>query len=196
MKLPKEDVSDLMSKSNLIKKESKRTTFKLSRKSLEAIDWMVESYNLTAKEVFDQICSGDTVLEHAVEFVKKSEGVTSKEFTRKTFVISQQSLGLLNRTSNRQKISRDLLVNYLILLYKVLIEKNIEQEKKNEAKALKIISEFWKEAGDVEKQLTTLLGDENPIIMRFITISIIIGNLYDAIESKLSDGTPIDPDDM
>ena len=194
MKLPKEDASDLLSNSNIIKKESKRTTFKLSRASLDAIDWIVESYSVTAKEVFD-ICSSSKVLEYAVKLVKEDDDKASKELTRKTFVISQQSLGLLNRTSARQKMSRDLLVDKLILLYRVLLENSIEQEKKNEKKALKIISEFCNELGEMEKQLTSLLGVENPIIMRLSTISIFTGNLVNAIETKISDGTPIDPDD-
>ncbi len=196
MELPKEEIPDLKPKTSLIKKESKRTTFKLSAQSLNAIDWMVDYYNMTAKEVFDSICSGDSIVEYAVKFAKESEGLADKELTRKTFVISQQALGFLNKTSDEQKISRDLLVNKLILIYKVLLDRSIEQEEKNEEKALKIIHEFWKEAEELETQLKALLGDEHPILTRLGTISIIIGNLYGAIESKLSDGTPIDPYDM
>ena len=195
MKLPKEDASDLLSNSNIIKKESKRTTFKLSIASLDAIEWMVESYNMTAKEVFDAICSPD-LLEFGVKVVKEDDIKASKDLTRKTFVISQQSLGLLNRTSKMQKISRDLLVDKLTLIFKALLDRNIEQEEKNEEKALEIITEFWGKVGEVEKQMKTLLSDDNPILMRLSTISIITGNLVMAIESKISDGTPVDPDDL
>lgn len=196
MKLPKGSTSDLVSKSLLTKKESKRTTFKLSNKCLEAFEWMVESYNATAKEVLDIISLSDEIIDHAIEIAKEHNEDESQKKTRKTFVISKQSLSQLNRISTKENVSRDTLIEMLILLYKSLLEKHLEEEKEKEKEALKIISNFWSEAENVEGHLDELLSEENPIRDRFGLISIITGNLYSAIKSKLSDGTPVDPDDL
>ncbi len=78
----------------------------------------------------------------------------------------------------------------------MLLEMQAEAEKRKEEEAHKIISDFWSEAESLEDQLKALLGDESPIVDRFGYVIVLLMNLVMAIESKLSNGTPIDPDDM
>lgn len=200
MKPDKEKLSDLISKTIPAKKESKRTTFKLSKQSLNAIDWIVETYNKSAKEVFNiihDIYASDDFRKLLFDFAgnnENEEGQVIRE--RKTFVIDKHTLNQLNRISKNENIQRDVLVEKMVILYKALLEKHLEDEEKNEHKALEIISKFWAEAEKVESKLIKLLSDDNPIQSRYGTILIIIANLHSAIEAKLSEGTLIDPDDF
>lgn len=196
MKLSENKTSELIAKSNQAKKESKRTTFKLSTESIQAIDWMTETFNFTAKEVFDLITNKNEFFEAAVKFSTEHDDSDIKEQKRKTFVISKQALSILNNTSKNQEISRDLLVDKLILTYKSLMEKLLQKERESEEKALEIVSEFWSEAEKIQSQLSELLSEGNPILSRFGLITVIIESLYSAIDSKISNGTPIDPEDF
>lgn len=187
---------DLVSNTHFLESQSVRTTFKLSENSMNAIEWIIKKYSLKPKEIFDIICSNENLLNFAIETTKKNKGTDSTKTTRKTFVLSKRVLRLLNRLSNKNKLSRDLIVENLVLLYKTLLEKFAEEEKKKEKKALTIISDFYSKAELVEKQLQDILGDDNPILDRFGYVIILLMNLECAIKSKLLKGVPIDPDDM
>ena len=177
-------------------KQSVRTTFKLSDSSNNAIDWLIKTNNLKPKEIFDLMCSDENFVNVAIKTAKENPEVISTKQTRKTFVISRGVLRLLNRCSESHKISRDVIVENLISLFKMLLEMQAKAEKKKEEKALKIISDFWSKAESLEDQLKALLGDDSPILDRFGKVIVVLWNLEMAIKSKLSNGTPIDPDDM
>ena len=187
---------NLVSETSLSEKQSVRTTFKLSEKSKNVIEQLIRTNNLKPKELFDLICSSDAFVENAIEAGRKSYENASKKQTRKTFVISKRVLRLLNKHSKQYKLSRDLIVENLILFFKSLLEKHAEEEKHREEKALTIISDFWGKAESVEKQLKELLDDDSPILNRFGYVIVLLMNLEGAIQAKLSNGVPIDPDDM
>ena len=189
-----------VSKTSLSEKQSVRTTFKISENCINAIDWLLKTNNLKPKELFDIICSNNDLVNLAAEAAKKDEKNNSVKHTRKTFVISKRALRLLTKKSKDDKgkaiISRDLIVEKLVLLFKALLEKHTEEEKKKEEKAQSIISDFWTKAEEIENQLKNLLDDDNPILERFGLIIVIIMNLESAIDKKLSNDIPIDPDDF
>lgn len=177
-------------------KQSVRTTFKLSDSSNNAIDWLIKTNNLKPKEIFDLMCFNENFVDVAIKTAKENPEVISTKQTRKTFVISRGVLRLLNRYSKEHELSRDVIVENLISLFKMLLEMQAEAEKPKEEEAHKIIEDFWSKAESLEKQLEDLLGDDSPILDRFGKVIVVLWNLVMAIESKLSDGTPIDPDDM
>jgi len=189
-----------VSKTSLSEKQSVRTTFKISENCINAIDWLLKTNNLKPKELFDIIGSNNDLVNFATEAAIKDEKNNSVKHTRKTFVISKRVLSLLNKKSKDDKgkpiIQRDLIVEKLVLLFKALLEKHTEEEKKKEEKAQSIISDFWTKAEEIENKLKDLLDDDNPILERFGLIIVIIMNLESAIEKKLSNDIPIDPDDF
>ena len=177
-------------------KQSVRTTFKLSDSSNNAIDWLIKKNNLKPKEIFDLMCSNESFVDVAIKTAKENSEVISTKQTRKTFVISRGVLRLLNRYSKEHELSRDVIVENLISLFKMLLEMQAKAEKTKEEEAHKIISDFWSKAESLEDQLQALLGDDSPILDRFGKVIVVLWNLVQAIDSKLSNGTPIDPDDM
>jgi len=187
---------DRVSKTILSEKRSVRTTFKLSESSINAIDWLIKTNNLKPKELFDLMCSNENLIDFAIETARKNEKSKAVKQTRKTFVISTRVKRMLNKLSKEHELSRDLIFENLILLFKALLEKHSEDEKQKEKKAHTIISDFWTKAETVEQQLKGLLDDDSPILERFGLIVVVVMNLASAIESKLSNDVPIDPDDM
>ena len=124
-------------------RQSVRTTFKLSDSSNNAIDWLIKKNNLKPKEIFDLMCSNENFVDIAIKTAKENPEAISTKQTRKTFVISRGVLRLLNRYSKEHELSRDVIVENLISLFKMLLEMQAEAEKPKEEEALKIISDFW-----------------------------------------------------
>lgn len=185
-----------VSKISLSEKQSVRTTFKLNENCINVIDWLLKTNNLKPKELFDLICSNNDLINLAAEAAKKDDKDISIKQSRKTFVISKRVLRLLNKKSEKYGLSRDLFFENLVSLFKALLEKHTEEEKHKEKKAHSIISDFRTNAETVEKQLKEVLDDGNPILDRFSLVMVVVMNLAGAIESKLSNDIPIDPDDM
>ena len=113
-------------------KQSVRTTFKLSNSSNNAMDWLIKKNNLKPKEIFDLMCSNESFVDVAIKTAKENPEVISTEQTRKTFVISKGVLRLLNRYSKEHELSRDVIVENLISLFKMLLEMQAEAEKPKE----------------------------------------------------------------
>lgn len=197
MKKSNDLIADIGSKINLTEKQSVRTTFKLTKKSIDAINWLIEKYDTKPKEIFDIMCSNENLIKTVIEYLTNNNNFNnSNTYIRKTFVISKLALRSLNAYSKKNKIARDLIVDNLIFVFEHLLKKIEENERKQEEKALSIISNFWGEAEKIEKELKTFLEDEHPILTRFSYVIVLLMNLTSAIKSKLEEGIPIDPDDF
>lgn len=197
MDQPTEKVSELISKAIRSKDESKRTTFKLGIDSLEALEWLCNNLDVSAKKVLDLVTTEGEILNVAIQAAQERKINAPKDPVRKTFVISSKALGQLNKASSKNNVARDSLLEVLLLAYRKFVEKFQDEERKREEKALEIISEFMAEAEKkYGKRLREVLDNEHPILKRFGVITIIIENLLNAIQEKLEEGTPIDPEDF
>lgn len=73
---------------------------------------------------------------------------------------------------------------------------NLEMRKAKRKEALKIITEFISQAGDVEDHLQKILDGDDPICSRFGIVMVVLGNLQSAIEDNINEEVPIDPHDF
>jgi len=101
-------------------------------------------------------------------------------------------LQVLNFYKKKCKVSRDLLVEYLMESYskQQLIEK--ELFKKNYKKALEIINNFAFDAENVESELNGFLSEDDPIPDVLEIIIALIKYLRNRIEERLNDGPPVE----
>ena len=184
-------------------KQSERTTFRLTKEADDAITWMTKSRGISVKETIDAMCtqslqkteSGErSFLTDLIQLTKSRESQPQKGSVRKTFVISKGSLRALNKISKDNKVSRDLLLENLILSIEKNLKLFIKELPKKYEKALEIIKELEAETNAKRKELLVLLGENDPVFYNFDSIDIRIGNLESALESHLKDGTPIDLD--
>ncbi len=182
-------------------KRSVRTTLRLSSDTKETISRFAKYYNITQKEVLDLIYDftrslDEKFLKKVLQITKESDSVDSGAAIRKTWVISRGFSRYLKTISDKYKISRNLAMEQLILLYRFAVEKQREKECKVNTRAYEIVGKFLKKAEDTEGKLAEFLIEDDPVLSRISLIIVVISNLYSAIDTNLKEGTPIESDDM
>jgi len=124
---------------------------------------------------------------------QKAEYSKTDRQIRKTYVLSETGLTLLERYAKQYKMSRDAFVEYAVRFSKASLEKQIKEAKNKHAEAFEIVDRKWTELENTREEIKTLLGEGDPILERFGTVCIVMMNLHSEIEQELQDGTPIDP---
>ena len=181
----------------LADKQSVRTTFKLSNECVDVLNQILEKNNLKPKELFEHIFLGEFFGEIIDSISKKGmDKNLSVQRIRKTFVLSKGALRTFNKRSKKLEISRDLLVERLILITKAFLDKIAENEKKEDEKSLSIMSDFMEKVYETEDKLRSLHREDNPILERFSFGVVVMECLKGAIKSKVESGVPISPDDI
>ena len=174
--------------------QSVRANFRMSQSAYDAIDWLTKYNKITAKELFDRLFKPGSDSGWLVTEILKGHSNDESREIRKTQVISRSSLQVISKQSMKYSISRDKLVQYSIIAFKVFTERHLEERKKNHSVASDKISEFLSDAELIEKDLKELLYEDDPIINRFGIIIVTIRNLQAEIVDELQEGTPIDPE--
>jgi len=162
---------------------------------------LTKSHNLKPKELLDIICENENFVQQSAETVSNPEIVSKlgnkyNQTVRKSLVISNKALKLLNKAAKENKIPRDHLFETLIRLFSWQLEKQAKEQKEAHERAEKIINNFWAHAEKVESDLKSILSEfdeDDPILESFGMIIVQIMNLSTAIEDELRNGTPIDP---
>lgn len=73
---------------------------------------------------------------------------------------------------------------------------DLKMRKAKREEALKIITEFESQAGDVEDHLEKILDSDDPICSRFGVVMVVLMNLRSAIETNIDEEVPIDPNEF
>jgi hypothetical protein len=176
--------------------QSSRTTFKLSAIANQALDDLCKTFSLTPKNILKVIFAYQNITDDAIKQAKNSKNISGIKLTRKTIVISKDMHLSLNRISRDNKVSRDDLLNALLINFKEFFKHQIEEEKEMVKKAKNVIADFNKYLSQVENNLRSLFPEDHPITIRFGVVAIITENLISAIDNKLEKNIPIDPDDF
>ena len=182
-------------------RESVRTTFSLSAEALAGLEWLVDDRGITKKEVFDDLCDfwvtlkslKSAAFQAPLDFYFSTQKSTDTDRVRKTYVISHKARRTLEKGAKEYGVSRDVLVENLILSAKFLTEAIGKERLSKHKKALEMIENFWTKAEDLESELKDLLGGDDVICERFSLVVTQIMNLHIDINAELNDGTPIDP---
>ncbi len=170
-----------------LEKQSVRTTFDLSEKCLTVLEQLLFSHGIKPKELFD-IMLDKSLIDFVVKMNKKN-GLKQKDNNRKrkTIVISKETLRKLNDVSKELNVSRNILVENLIMIYWL----SFEEYKQKVEKALKIINDTSSKIYSAKKKIEEILGDD-PITEKWGIIEIHIMNLETEIEQFLINNKPIE----
>ena len=102
---------------DLLGRQSVRTTFKLSERSIDALSILASQLGIKQKSLFDHLIDDDSVLRGVAE---EAEGYEAPEQrVPKTYVISRRTLKNLEKASNKYQAPRDALVELKKLLKKL-----------------------------------------------------------------------------
>lgn len=142
-------------------RQSVRTTFKLSEKSINALSILACQMGIKQKSLFDHLVDDVQALK---AIARQAEAVpASKHRVAKTYVISRRTLENLEYISARYNTPRDVLVEFSIERILPLIE----QEKAKHEKRKIIAEELTKQLRQNLKLLAKAedeLGEDDPIV--------------------------------
>ena len=182
------------------KKRSTRTTFNLSNIAHEGINWLSEYNNITVKEVFDSLCKQEILEKFGSGFKKeikkrksdkKNENVKNRRI-RKTYVISEKALKTLTNFTTEKNISRDNLLELIIIIHKNIVESINNTTLEFHEKALKLIEPLAGEAEEVNNKLREILDEDDPVLKYMSGIDIRLMSVVNSINEELKNGKLID----
>ena len=174
--------------------QSVRTTFLLSKKAEEARHYLKKRLKITSKALIGQAINlvlASPEFDGALKELVSDGAVAKPVGTRKTWVISKATLDLINKKARAMKVSRDLLLEGLILsldgMYKALDQRKSERY----SEAYDVMNKFFDSAEDAAERLRNLLGYEDPIVRDFYRVIRVVGNTISAIETEIKKNSQI-----
>lgn len=176
------------STSDLRGKQSVRTTFKLTERSIEALSILSTQLGIKQKSLFDHLVEDTKTLRHLAQ---KGSGVIEGESrVPKTYVISRRSLENLEKISGKYDTPRDILVEYCVKRILPLIEQEKEKHKKRK-KLLSEVQKFFEDGcklfDDVED-----LGYTDPASLEIESMIRAVRNSRDNISKWVERGSKIE----
>lgn len=172
--------------SRFAKEKSVRTTFKLSTEAVEALDFLCHIFKLKPKEVFGLITT-------RIMIEPKKIVESTKMGKRKTHVISKNSLEAINKNAIKFGISRDLLVQEMLISERKFHSELVKERVQRQQQALKSIEEHMLIEKNFVEYLDALLGDEDPITYSFNLNWERTKSYYEQIKTALKNEVFLDP---
>lgn len=153
-----------ISSSGLRGRQSVRATFKLSSGCIEAISIVAAQLGIKKKSLFDHLAQDSESLNAIAQEVQNAR-VMAENRVQKTYVISRQSLLLLDEISKAFNAPRDALVELSVRRLLPVID--TEQKKYETRKAaFAAIRNHMVKGQRLLNQLTDQLGEDDPIVAR------------------------------
>jgi len=176
--------------SDLRGKQSVRATFKLTEKSIDALNIVSVHLGIKQKSLFDHLIEDTQCLKLIAREIK--EEVFSKlNRVQKTYVLSRRTLSSLDQTSRNFNAPRDALVEYSI---QRLIPVIVGEKGKHRKRKL-ILNEMTKHLEQGEKILEKskkLLGEDDPVYCKLKSAITGCNSAYNSIESFVEKGDIIE----
>ena len=140
-------------------KQSVRATFRLPQQVIDLLTVIAGQLGIKQKSLFDQLVEDASTLEQAAREAKEFSGGDG-ERRQKTFVISRNSLLLLNDVAKQKEVPRDLLVEISIKRLLPIMESEIEKHRKRKG-LLKDMKTYLQQGKVLLEKTETLLGTDD-----------------------------------
>lgn len=173
----------------LLGRQSVRTTFKLSERSIDALSVLSGQLGIKQKSLFDHLIDDISVLRVIAEESSRFE--TPKQRVAKTYVISRKTLQNLEKVSTRYHTPRDALVELSIERILPLIKeekKKHEQRKKIMAKMEKLLEQ----GEEIFRIAEDTLDQDDPVFRKLFQMMRSVNNCCNEIESCVERGRKIE----
>ena len=142
-------------------KQSVRTTFKLPEEVINLLGIIASQLGIKQKSLLDQLTEDSRLL---FKLAKEVNATTSDKEKRhaKTFVISRSSLKSINDVAQKQKVSRDILMEISIKRLLPIIEGELEKHIKRK-QILEEMKQFMKQGEALRNHAKQALGEDDDI---------------------------------
>ena len=155
-----QDVNDLLTSAGLKKKQSVRATFRLPDEIINLLSIVASQLGLKQKSLLDQLVEDKELLGRLIKKKIHTAEVEKKEVRPKTFVVSRNSLHILDSMARENNIPRDLLVE--ISIRRLIPVLSSEHEKQTKRKRIhEEVDTFFNQGEKLLQKTSRLLGKED-----------------------------------
>ena len=178
------------SSSDLRGKQSVRATFKLTGKSIHAINIVSVHLGIKQKSLFDHLIEDKQCLKLVAGEIE-DEAFSKLNRIQKTYVLSRRTLSSLDQTAKKFNAPRDALVEYSIQRLIPVIAGEKEKHRKRKL----ILNEMAKHLEHGEKILQKsekLLGKDDPVFCKVESAIAACTSVYNNIDSFIERGEIIE----
>lgn len=177
--------------SRLESSRTRVTTFRVTKESLDATEWLCSRYGISMKDLYNQILGDKFFLTTIADMVGDKTVSINSPIVKKTQRIAKSTLDRLNLFSKQYGISRDDLVQTSFLLLKETEINQIEAKRDVHTKALKEINNHIKVSEKMKDKLHDIVGRKDTIYDRFDLTIAMLKNLSKDINLELKKAIPI-----
>lgn len=173
----------------LLGRQSVRTTFKLSERSIDALSILASQLGIKQKSLFDHLIDDDSALQVVAEEAEKYEAPEQR--VPKTYVISRRTLKNLEKFSNEYQAPRDALVELSIERILPLISRE-KKKHQNRKKIYMRMQSLLKDSNELFEMAVRDLDQDDPIFRKILHMMKTINNCHDEVESCVERGKKIE----
>ena len=142
-------------------RQSVRTTFKLTPRSIDALSLLAGQLGIKQKSIFDHLVDDTRTLQALAREIEKREAI-KEERVPKTYVISRKTLESLEQVCKRYQTPRDALVEFCIERIMPLIK---EEKKKHQdrQKLQEKLATFLENSRQLLEEADKVLDRDDPV---------------------------------
>jgi hypothetical protein len=174
---------------DLIGRQSVRTTFKLSERSIDALSILAGQLGIKQKSLFDHLIEDTKALRMiASEFGNVGH---APQRVAKTYVISRKTLDSLEKVSEQYNTPRDALVEYSIERILPLLVR--EKEKHGKRKLLmEGLQEYLHQGTALLARAESDLGENDPMFLEILNMIRSVDTCCRELEQSVAKGNKIE----
>lgn len=180
----------LPSSTDLRGRQSVRATFKLSPRAIDVLSIVAAQLGIKQKSLFDHLIEDAKSLNVIANEIE-DDVFNALDRVQKTFVVSRRTLSCLEQTSQQFNAPRDALVEYSIQRLLPVIEKERKRHRMRKA-VLNDINTLLAEGLEILHKAKSLLGEDDPVYVRFETAMHSLINSQSHIEDYVKKGRGIE----
>jgi hypothetical protein len=166
-------------------RQSVRTTFKLTERSIHALSILAGQLGIRQKSLFDYLIDDIQALRLIAEKVKQLEA--GEQRVAKTYVISRKTLENLEQISTSCNTPRDVLVEFSIERILPLIRREKEKHVRRK-QFLAEIEAYLRQGGEMLRRAEADLGQEDPVYRQMLSMLRAVDSSHAVIEGFVERG--------
>ncbi len=167
-------------------RQSVRTTFKLTPRSIDALSLLAGQLGIKQKSIFDHLVDDTRALQALAREIEQRDAIDENRVA-KTYVISRKTLENLEQVSKRYQTPRDALVEFSIERILPLIQE--EKNKHNKRKKLcDKLDQFLADSKELLKEADRLLDRDDPVFEQVYQVARSVRSSCDEINEIIDKG--------
>lgn len=162
-----------------------RTTCKLTQKGCDDLDYLMESLGLTHKKILNCIMADEEFFEMLITVAKQGGIDTSDCNVRKTLVIQNDDLKVLNDSATKTGVNRNVLIDFGIRSFASLMRVHRDNTLEKYRIAFKSLSTMCANMEKLERELASLLEKDDHFFEQYGMVIVNQMNLVSDLEEEI-----------